>query len=85
MFLVQFCIIIVRNGMFYEKQKSSSLVTNFNFVIDTMYIYSWKKIDKILTQFDDALCKTCFFLSHVVFNLTIEWTPRECKNLSQFR
>ena len=41
-----------------------------------------KKIDKILTHFGDALCKK-FFLkikikqnkSHMVFNLTIEWTP----------
>ena len=34
-----------------------------------------KKIDKILTHFGDALCKKYIFLSHVVFNLTIEWNP----------
>ena len=27
---------------------------HFYYVIDTMYIYSWKKIDKILTHFGDA-------------------------------
>ena len=26
----------------------------YYYVIDTMYIYSWKKIDKILTHFGDA-------------------------------
>ena len=57
MFLIQFCIILVSNGMFYEKHKSSYLVTIFYYVIDTVYIYSWKKIDKILTHFGDALCK----------------------------
>ena len=75
--LVQLCIILIRNGMFYEKHKSPYLVTVFYYVIDTVYIYSWKKIDKILTHFGDALCKFLFlFLSHVVFNLTIEWIPR---------
>ena len=29
----------------------------FYYVIDTVYIYSWKKIDKILTYFGDALFK----------------------------
>ena len=29
----------------------------FYYVIDTVYIYSWKKIDKILTHLGDALCK----------------------------
>ena len=51
----------------------------FYYVIDTMYIYSWKEIDKKqLTHFDDAKCKKYiyFFLSHVVFNSTIEWTSR---------
>ena len=39
--LVQLCIILVRNGMFYKKkQKSSNLVTIFYYVIDTVYIYS---------------------------------------------
>ena len=27
--LVQFCIILVRNGMFYEEKKSSNVVTIF--------------------------------------------------------
>jgi len=30
------------------------MVTIFYYVIDTMCIYSWKKIDKILTHFGDA-------------------------------
>ena len=42
--------------MFYEKHKSC-FVTIFYYVIDTVYIYSWNKIDKILTRFGDALCK----------------------------
>ena len=29
----------------------------YDYVIDTMYTYSWKKIVKILTHFGDALCK----------------------------
>ena len=40
--------------MFY---KSTNLVTIFYYVMDTMYIYSWKEIDKILTHFGDVLCK----------------------------
>ena len=57
-FLVQFCVILVRNGKFYEKHKPSYLVATFYYVIDTVYIYSWKEIDKILTHFGDALiCK----------------------------
>ena len=43
--------------MFYEKHKSSYYVINFHYVIDIVYIYSWKNIDKILTHFSDALCK----------------------------
>ena len=39
--------------MFYFK-KSSNLVTIFYNVIDTIYIYLWKQIDKILTHFGDA-------------------------------
>ena len=38
---VQFDIILVRNGIFYEKYKSSYLVTIFYYVIDTVYIYPW--------------------------------------------
>ena len=56
-FLVQFCIILVRIGMFYEKHKSSYLVAIFYYVLYTVYIYSWKTIDKMLTHFGDALCK----------------------------
>ena len=56
--LVQFCIILVRNDMFYRKHKSSNLVIVFYYVIGYVYIYSWrKKFDKILTHFGDALCK----------------------------
>ena len=29
----------------------------FYYVIDTVYIYSWKKADKILTHFGDVLFK----------------------------
>ena len=36
--LVQFCTILVRNNMFYEKHKSSYLVTIFYSVIDIVYI-----------------------------------------------
>ena len=43
--------------MFYEKHKSSYLVTNFNYVIDTVYIHSRKNNDKIWTHFANALCK----------------------------
>ena len=52
--LVQFCIILVTNG-FIKKHKSPYLVIILYFVIDTMNIYAWKKIDKILTHFGDAL------------------------------
>ena len=43
-----------------------------------------KKIDKLLTHFGDALCKSRFyfyFLSYVVFNLTIECTPGDLTRL----
>ena len=33
----------------------------FYYVIVTVYIYSWKKIDNILTHFGDALC-TFFYI-----------------------
>ena len=42
--------------MFYEKHKSSYLVTIFYYVINTVYIYSWKQIDKILTHFSNSFC-----------------------------
>ena len=73
MLLVQFYIILVRNGMFYEKHKSSYLVTILLLCNGYRVYLLMKKIDKILTHFGDALCrKYIFFLSHVVFNLTIE-------------
>ena len=44
--------------MFYEKHKSSYLVTIFHYVIDTVYrVTHEKKLIKILTHFGDALCK----------------------------
>jgi hypothetical protein len=43
--------------------KTSNLVTIFYYVIDTMYIYSWEKIDKILTHFGDATLKSRLFLA----------------------
>ena len=55
--LVQLCIIIVWNSMFYEKHKSSYLIIILYYVIYTVYVYSWKEIDKILTHFGDILCK----------------------------
>ena len=39
---------------FYFKNKSSDLIIVFYYVIDTMYIYSWKKFDKCFTHFGDA-------------------------------
>jgi hypothetical protein len=75
-FLVRFCVILVRNGMFYIKTKSSNLVTIFYYVIDIVYIYSWKKMKKIWPILVILYVKSIFFLSHVVFNLTMEWTPR---------
>jgi hypothetical protein len=44
--LIQFCVILVRNGMFWINKKSSNLVIHFYYVIDTMYIYSRKEIIK---------------------------------------
>ena len=70
--LIQFCVILVRNGMFYSKQRSSNLVTIFYYVIDIVYIYSWKEIDKILTHFGHATYQSKFFWPRVVFNLTME-------------
>ncbi len=58
MFLVRFCVDLVKNGMFYEKNKSSNLITIFYYEIDSDFIYSWKKIDKILIHFGGPLCKT---------------------------
>ena len=38
----------------FSKKKSSNLVISFYYVIDTMYVYSWKEFDKSLTHFGDA-------------------------------
>ena len=38
------------------------MVTFFNYVINTMYIYSRKTNEKHLTYFGDPLCKNYFFL-----------------------
>jgi hypothetical protein len=73
--LVQLCVILVRNGMFNKKTKSSNLVTKFYYVIDTVYIYSWKKLKTSWPILVILYVKSIFFLSHVVFNLTMEWTP----------
>ena len=51
----------------FYKKKSSNLVTISNYVIDAVYIYSWKKIDKILTHFGDALCKNLFIYLYFLF------------------
>ena len=61
--------------MFYKKHKSSNLVTVVYYAINTMYIYSWKKIDKIVTNFGDALCKTKLF-SIFIFKFSIFFIAR---------
>ena len=33
------------------------MVIIFYYVVDIVYIYSWKTIDQILTHFGDVLCK----------------------------
>ena len=66
MFLVQFCIILVRNGMFYEKHKSSYLVTFFYYVINTVYIYSWKNLIKFWPVLVMLYVKSVFFIARVV-------------------
>ena len=40
-----------------------------------MYIYSWKKLIKFWPILVILYVKVDFVLSHVVFNLTMEWTP----------
>ena len=52
--LVQLCVTLVRNNMFYEKQGSSILITIFYYVIDIMYIYSWKQLIINLIHYGDA-------------------------------
>jgi len=60
---------------FIKKKRSSNLVTIFYCVIDTVYIYSWKKLIKFSPILVMQLRKNRFFFSHVVFNLTMECTP----------
>ena len=50
-------VVLYQNGMFYEKNKSSNLITIFYYEIDSDFIYSRKKIDKILIHFGGPLCK----------------------------
>ena len=45
-----------------KKHKSSYLVTIFYYVINTVYIYSWKQTDKILTHFGDILCRKFIYI-----------------------
>ena len=84
MFFIQFCIIIVRNGMFYENTNHRIWLPFFYYVIDTVYIYSWKIIDVILTHLVMLSVKRRFFLSHMVFNFTIEWNPHETHTQSNW-
>ena len=65
------------------------MVTTFFLLCNKYCVYLlMKKFDKMLTHFGDALCHFyflfLFFLSHVVFNLTMECIPR-VPNLSKVR
>ena len=56
LFLVQFCIILVRNGMFYEKIQI--IIFGYHFLLSNRYrVYL---LMKKLTHFGDALCKKKF-------------------------
>ena len=44
--LVQFCIILVRNGMLLWKIQTIIFRYHFYYIIDTVYIYPWKKLIK---------------------------------------
>ena len=57
MFLVQLCVILVRNGMFIEEKQIVKFGFRFYYLIGTVYIYLWKKNYKSLTLFGNALCK----------------------------
>ena len=57
--------------MFYYKNISSNLVMHFYYIINIVYVYSWKKIDKILIHLWCNLEKVDFFVSHVAFYLTM--------------
>ena len=69
MCLVQLCIILVGIGMLYEK--SQIIIFGYHFLLCNrycVYVLMIKKIDKILTHIDDALCKkyNCFFIARDV-------------------
>ena len=55
--LVRFCFNLIRINMYYSKKKQNhqTWLPFFYYVISIMYIYSSKKIDKLLTHFGDAL------------------------------
>ena len=83
--LVQFCIILVRNGVFCENHKSSYSVTIFNCVIDTVYTYSWKKLIKIWPIFVTLYVQSRFiFLSHVVIKFDYRVNPLRANIISIF-
>ena len=48
--------------MFYENTNHHIWLLFFYYVLDTVYIDSWKKTDKSSTHFGDALCKSRFSL-----------------------
>ena len=76
--LVQLCITIARNGMFYEKHKSSYLVTIFLLCNRYRVFYSWKTLINFWPILMMLYVKSKYIyilLSHVVFNLTIKWPP----------
>jgi hypothetical protein len=45
---------MLETACFIEKKDPQIWLPFFHYVIDTMYIYSWKNIDKIVTHFGDA-------------------------------
>ena len=75
--LVQFCIIIVRNGMFYEKHKSLYLVTTFLLSNRNCVYLLMKKTDKILTHLGDALCKKYIYFYRTRFS-TWQYSEPPC-------
>jgi len=49
-----FSLGMLETACFIEKKDPQIWLPFFHYVIDTMYIYSWKNIDKIVTHFGDA-------------------------------
>ena len=49
------------------------MATIFYYAIDTLYIYSWKNIEKHLTYFGDPLCKKYNFFNRT-WCLTWQWS-----------